>query len=190
MKKTLLASALMLACASASAAGFKYTYGEVGYGDLDHGDALFFGGAVDIQQGFGLIGSYYSQDFDGGADGHIFTIGGQFHAPINRQLDFVGSIQLINAEREGRDCSSWGRCYSWSDDDTGLLLKGGVRFAIQQNLHLEGDISYNTNDYWDGDELGIRAGVRFYPVREVSLALGVASDQELDGLYISGRFDF
>lgn len=186
MKKTLLASALMLASAVATAADFKYTYGEIGYGELDHdGDALFFGGAVDIQQGFGVIGSFYALDFDDDADGTIFTIGGQFHTPINKQADFVASVQLINADVE------WGNCRGdCSEDDTGLLLRGGIRFAIQQNLQLEGDISYNTNDFWDDDELGIKAGLRFFPDRKLSLAIGIASDQELDGLYFSGRYDF
>jgi hypothetical protein len=188
MKKTLLASALMLASAAATAADFKYTYGEIGYGELDDdGDALFFGGAVDLQQGFGIIGSYYAVDFDDDADGHIFTIGGQFHTPINKQLDFVASVQLINAEVEWDNCPRWADC---SEDDTGLLLRGGLRFAIQHNLQLEGDISYNTNDFWEDDELGIKAGVRFFADRQLSLALGFASDQELDGLYFSGRYDF
>lgn len=193
MKKTILASALLLACTSASAANFNYTYAEVGYGEQDDGDSLFFGGAADIQRGFGLIGSFYTLDFDNDADGHIFTIGGLFHTPINHQLDFVGSVQLVNAEVEWEYCARYwsGRvCHSESEDDTGLLLKGGLRFAIQHNFHLEGDLSYNTNDFWDGDELGIRAGARFYPDRKLSLALGVASDQELDGLYFSGRYDF
>jgi hypothetical protein len=188
MKKTLLASALMLASAVATAADFKYTYGEVGYGELDDdGDALFFGGAVDLQQGFGIVGSYYAVDFDDDADGHIFTVGAQFHTPINNQADFVASVQLINADVEWDNCPSWADC---SEDDTGLLLRGGIRFAIQQNLQLEGDLSYITNDFWEDDELGIKAGVRFFVDRQLSLAIGLASDQELDGLYFSGRYDF
>src|SRR5690606_25558570 len=118
MKKTLLASALMLATASAAAADFKYTYGEIGFGEVDDGDALFFGGAVDLQQGLGLIGSYYTVDFDNDIDGDIFTIGAQFHAPINNRADFVASLQLINAEV---DCP---RNYFCPDDDTGALLRG------------------------------------------------------------------
>lgn len=186
LKKTFLASALMLATASAVASDFKYTYGEIGYGELDdNGDALYFGGAVDIQQGFGLIGSFYAADFDDDADGTIFTIGGQFHTPINNKADFVGSVQLINADVEW-DCG-WDEC---SEDDTGLLLRGGIRYAIQQNLQLEGDLSYITNDFWEDDELGIKAGLRFFLDRQVSIAGGIASDQELDGLFISGRYDF
>ncbi|HVK99826.1 MAG TPA: outer membrane beta-barrel protein [Dongiaceae bacterium] len=189
MKKTLLASALLLLTAPAMAANFNYTYVEGGYGEVDSGDdvdgdALFLGGSVDIQQGFGLIGSFYTIDFDEEADGTIFTVGAQFHTPISNQADFVGSVQLINAEVDFDDC--YGDC---SEDDTGLLLRGGVRFAIQQNLHLEGDISYIDNDFWDDDELGLKAGLRFFINRQFSLAGGFASDQELDGLFISGRFD-
>lgn len=190
MKKTLLASALLLAAAPAFAGNFNYTYIEGGYGEVDtgdddDGDALFLGGSVDLQKGFGIIGSFYTIDFDEDVDGTIFTVGGQFHTPISSQADFVGSIQLINAEVEydGR----YG--YDDSADDTGLLLRGGIRFAIQQNLQLEGDISYIDNDFWDDDELGLKAGLRFFFNRQFSLAGGFASDQELDGLYISGRFD-
>jgi len=191
MKKTLLASALLLAASTASAANFNYTYGEIGYGEGPaDGDGIFFGGAVDLQQGFGLIGSYYALDYDGGrwaedGDFDIFTVGLQFHTALNNQADFVGSVQLINADA---DCEAFGTDYC--DDENGLLLRGGIRFAIQQNLQLEGDLSYNTNDYWDDDELGIKAGLRFYADRQLSIAFGVASDQELDGLYVSGRYDF
>lgn len=186
MKKTLLASALLLATTAASAADFNYTYGELGFGEgPGDGDGLFFGGAVDLQQGFGIVGAYYALDFERGnvddGDLDIFTIGVQFHTPLNNQADFVGSVQLINAEVD------WG--YG-DEDDTGLLLRGGIRFAIQQNLQLEGDLSYNTNDFWEDDELGIRAALRFYADRQLSIAGGVASDQELDGLFVSGRYDF
>ena len=190
MKKTLLASALILASATASASGFNYSYGEIGYGEsYGDGDGIYFGGAYDLQQGFGLIGSLYLLDYDNGrygdGDFDIFTIGAQFHAPINNKADFVASVQLVNADA---DCDFGGRDYC--DDENGLLLRGGIRFALQQNLQLEGDLSYNTNDYWDGDELGIKAGLRFFVDRQLSLAVGVASDQELDGLYVSGRYDF
>lgn len=179
MKKTLLASALMLASASA-AADFNYTYAEIGFGEQDDGDALFFGGAVDLQQGFGLIGSYYAVEFDNNVDADVLTFGGQFHGAINKQTDFVASVQVVYAEL---DCS---RC----PDDTGLLLRAGIRHAIQHNLHLEGDVSYNSNDFWDDDEIGLKAGVRFYLDRQFSIAGGIAADQELDGLFISGRYDF
>ena len=185
-KKALLAGAILLATAPAMAGDFRYTYVEIGYGEgRGDGDGLFIGGAVDLNQGFGIIGSYYAMDFDrgplGDGDLDIFTIGVQFHTPLNNQLDFVGSVQLINADAD----FGFG-----NNDDTGVLLRGGLRYALQQNLHLEGDISYISNDFWDDDELGIKAGVRFYPAPQMSLAVGAASDQELDGPYISGRYDF
>lgn len=191
MNKTLLAAALALAANTALAGNFNYTYIEGGYGEVDtgddgdDGDALFIGGSVDLQQGFGIIGSFYTLDLGDDFDGTIFTVGGQFHTPISSQADFVGSIQLINAEVE------YDGPYGYDDsaDDTGLLLRGGIRFAIQQNLQLEGDISYIDNDFWDDNELGLKAGLRFFFNRQFSLAGGFASDQELDGLYISGRFD-
>lgn len=190
MKKALLASALLLASSTAGAAGFGYSYLELGYGEVDDGDALFFGGAAQLQRGLGVVGSYYTIDFDEDADGEIFTGGLQFNTPIGAKTDFVGSVQLINAEIEykiyrGRFLGT----YTESEDDTGLLLRGGIRHALQQNLQLEGDISYNTNDFWEDDELGIKAGVRFYADRQLSIGVGIASDQELDGLYISGRYD-
>jgi len=186
MKKTILTAALLLASTAAMAADFKYTYGEVGFGEgRGDGDGLFIGGAVDLQRGFGIVGAYYALDYDRGrnADGDldIFTLGVQFHTQLNMQTDVVGSIQLINAELD------WN---SGNSDDTGLLLRGGLRYAFQQNLHFEGDLSYITNDYWDDDELGLKVGVRFYPAPQLSLAVGAASDQELDGFFVSGRYDF
>lgn len=192
MKKALLASALMLASTTAGAAGFSYNYLELGFGEVDDGDGLFFGGAAQLQRGLGVIGSFYTLDFDDDADGEIFTAGLQFNSSVGARTDFVGSVQLINAEEEGVEEVRVGRVVyrdPYSVDDTGLLLRGGLRHSVQQNLQLEGDISYNTNDLWEDDEVGIKAGVRFYADRQLSVAVGVASDQELDGLYISGRYD-
>lgn len=189
MKKALLASVLLLASSTAGAAGFGYSYLELGFGEVDDGDALFFGGAAQLQRGLAVVGSYYTIDFDEDVDGEIFTAGLQFNTPIGAKTDFVGSVQLINAEREFEYRNRFGRLYTESEDDTGLLLRGGIRHALQQNLQFEGDIAYNTNDFWDDDELGIKAGVRFYADRQLSFGVGIASDQELDGLYISGRYD-
>lgn len=198
MKKALLASAIMLASTTVNAAGFGYSYVELGFGEADFvedsdGDALFFGGSAQLQRGLSVIGSFYSLDLGDNADGEIFTAGLQFNTPIGSKTDFVGSVQLINAEvdveyREG-PCRYYRNCDKRSIDDTGLLLRGGIRHAVQHNLQLEGDISYNTNDLWEDDEVGIKAGVRFYADRQLSIAVGVASDQELDGLFISGRYD-
>ncbi len=198
MKKALLASAIMLASTAANASGFGYSYLELGFGEAgteggEDGDALFFGGAAQLQRGLGVIGSFYTVDFGDNVDGEIFTAGLQFNTPLGAKTDFVGSVQLINAEVEWE----WKGCH-WYDpervcrgskDDTGLLLRGGIRHLVQQNLQLEGDVSYNTNDLWEDDEVGIKAGVRFYADRQLSVALGVASDQELDGVFISGRYD-
>lgn len=198
MKKALLASAMVLASATANAAGFGYSYLELGFGETDSagendGDALFFGGAAQIQRGLSVLGSYYTLDLDDGFDGEIFTGGLQFNTPIGARTDFVGSVQLIYAEVEWDRAVRVGRYYidydKGSVDDTGLLLRGGVRHSVQQNLQLEGDVTYNTNDLWEDDEVGIRGAVRFYADRQLSVAVGVASDQELDGLFISGRYD-
>lgn len=198
MKKALLASAIMLASTTANAAGFGYSYLELGFGEADFaddvdGDALFFGGSAQLQRGLSALGSFYSLDFDNDADGEIITGGLQFNTPIGAKTDFVGSVQLVYVEVESPMLVRLGNNryqYSkYSTDDTGLLLRGGIRHAVQQNLQLEGDISYNTNDLWEDDEVGIKAGVRFYADRQLSIAVGVASDQELDGLFVSGRYD-
>jgi len=186
MKKIFLSGALLLASTITMAADFKYTYGEVGFGEgRGDGEGLFIGGAVDLQQGFGIVGAYYALDYERGlnedGDLDIFTIGMQYHTQLNTQADFVGSIQMIHAELDRN---------RGDIDDTGLLLRGGIRYAFQQNLHLEGDLSYITNDFWDDDELGVKVGLRFYPASQLSMAVGAANDQELDGLYISGRYDF
>lgn len=189
MKKALLASVMLLASTTAGAAGFGYSYLELGYGEVDDGDGLFFGGAAQLQRGLGVVGSYYTLDFDNDADGDIFTVGLQFNTSVGARTDFVGSVQLINAEVEYEVYHNRFDRHTVSEDDTGLLLRGGLRHALQQNLQLEGDLSYISNDLWDDNELGIKVGVRFYADRKLSVAAGIASDQELDGIYVSGRYD-
>ena len=68
MNKTLLAAALALAANTALAGNFNYTYIEGGYGEVDtgddgdDGDALFIGGSVDLQKGFGSLRATGQED--------------------------------------------------------------------------------------------------------------------------------
>ena len=186
MKKTLISAMMLMASSAALAGDFHYSYVEAGYGETDHGgDGLFVGGAMDLKQGLGLIGSFYSQNLDHDVTRDILTFGGQFHTPLDNRTDFVASMQLVSADADCKNAFGYDVC----DSKTGLLARAGVRFTVQPKLQLEGDLSYNTNDYWDGSELGLKVGARYYVDPHLSLTAGVASNQENDGIYLGGRYD-
>ncbi|CBL44495.1 hypothetical protein HDN1F_09120 [gamma proteobacterium HdN1] len=188
MKKLLVSGAFMLASATASAAGFNYTYVEGGYGEVDNGDAFFVAGSAQLQRGLSVIGSYHRVDFDGPFDGDIYTVGAQINTPVGPATDFFASASAVRMEVDTTRRVLWYR-EKVTARDTGLLVRAGLRHQLQSNLHLEGDVSYNTNDFWDENELGIRGAVRYFFAPQVSAAVGFASDQELDGIFVSGRFE-
>lgn len=180
-----MVSALLLSLVStdAIAGPFRYSYIEGGFGDADEADALFVNGAYRIDKQLDLIGGLYSYD-DKAYDGTGIEAGVQFHQPINGKADFFASAQLYRVSVD-IDLGPWG---SGSATDTGLMLKAGARYAVDSKLQLEGLVSISDNDAID-DGLGFQGNVRYYIDPKLSLAAGLASDTELDGLFVGVRYD-
>jgi opacity protein-like surface antigen len=183
VKASLLALALGTS-AAASAAEFNYNYVEGGFGELDSdGDALFLRGAHDIDKNWGLVGGLYVGDADPNIDVTAFEVGAQYHQPLKSNLGFHAGLQLLHVEVDVD--TPFG---SASDDDTGLIANAGLRFQVQPQFQLEGDVTLSSNDMLD-DGLGLRGAARYYFTNELSAAGGLAVDTELDGLFVSLRYD-
>lgn len=186
VKASLLALALGTS-AEASAATFNYNYVEGGFGELDSdGDALFLRGAHDIAKNWGLVGGLYFGDVDPGADVNAFEFGVQYHQPLKSNLGFHAGVQLLHVEVDFDNHPVFG--FARSEDDTGLIANAGLRFQVQPQFQLEGDVTLSSNDMLD-DGLGLRGAARYYFTNELSAAGGLAVDTELDGLFVSLRYD-
>lgn len=166
----------------ATTSGFSYDYVEGSFGEYDvargvDGSAIYLGGSKSLDRNWGLLGSVGFLDFDGGVDGTVLQGGGFLHTPINSDADFVGTARLLYVDIDG------------GDDEIGVFLSGGVRFAVQDNFHLEGEIDLIENDAIEDDGLGIKIDGRYYFNKQFSGAVGLANDSEFDGLFVNVRYD-
>lgn len=197
MKKTLLASAVMLAVSAPALAeqrtgqvrdnGFSYQYLQLGYEqwDLDGGfdlDTIAAEGAFTLDEHWHLRGgvSLYDGDYRNvDADGRRLSFGAGFHSPLQRGLDLVVSGDLIWDEV---DVSPGG-----DDDDLGFELRGGVRHATADKLELSGGLSYY--DVYD-DDLALYGEATFAATSafDVGARLVVGGDRDVIGLF--GRYNF
>jgi hypothetical protein len=191
MKKTMMKAgllALALGASSAANAEFNYSYIEGGFGEIDEGEALFAKGAFDLTKNFGLVGGIFIGDADPNVDVTAFEIGGQFHQPLKGNLSFHAGLQLLHIEAESSFTHPVFGTFKAKGDDTGFIANAGLRFQVQPKLQLEGDLKLSSNDMID-DGLGAEGAVRYYFDPKLSVAGGLAVDTELDGLFVSVRYD-
>ena len=176
MRKTLLASALLMATAAAHAAPFSYDQVEGGFGEIDEADALFVKGSKALDKNLYLLGGFYAAEYRN-EDGFMLEGGLGYHLPLSKKADLVLNAQLLYADND-------------ADDDLGAILRAGVRFAPVEKFELEGNLAISSNDIIHDDGLGLDAYGRFYFTNQFSGALGLHSDTELDGVSLSVRYNF
>lgn len=182
----LLALALAVS-GSAAASDLNYNYIEGGFGELEgDGDALFFNGAFDITKNVGLVGGVYFGDYNPNVDITGVEFGVQFHEALRSNMSFHAGIKLLHIEAEWSH-PVWGNGYE--ADDTGFIANAGLRFKVQPNLQLEGDLKLSSNDMLADDGLGAQVAARFYVNDQFSIAPGLAVDTELDGIFVGLRYD-
>lgn len=188
IKTGLLALALGVS-SLAAAADFNYNYVEGGFGEIDDGEVLFVNGAHDIAPNVGLVGGLFMGDMDPGFDVTGIEFGAQYHQLLKSNLSFNAGLKLLYVEVDGGN--GWGNGWgnNWDRDDTGLIANAGLRFRVQPNVELEGDLKLSSNDALTDDGLGAQAAVRFHIDPRFSVAGGLAIDTELDGLFVSLRYE-
>lgn len=180
-------AALMVASVGAQAAGFSYDYVEASLGEYDSLDGFYVGGAMGLNQQFGLLGSVGMLD-DGPVDVTVIRGGGLFHTNLQKDLDLFATLEIVYADYEAQVCMPIIGCVGGSDDDMGFAAAGGVRYAVQDNFQLEGKLTLTEVDPFD-DGLGISLNGRYYFNQQFSGAIGLASDAEFDGIYLNARYD-
>jgi hypothetical protein len=161
------AAALIAALALPGAAlAHSYTYIEGGYLNRDNGvvdDSGFrIAGSGQIARQFALIGEYadtgrYEQ----------FSFGGQFFAPINRDLDWTAGATLEFVDIGPRD-------------DTGFGLRAGLRWRFAQAFEMHPEIRHV--DVFDRGDTSLRlAGLfHFDPNLAIQAALQGGDDDRFE----------
>lgn len=183
-RRTLLALPLALASSGALAATFSYDYLELGFGEVHpDGDAVYAGGALSLDKRFGAMGSVGLLDYNGG-DGNVIRVGGFFHKPQHRSLDIFATGELVATDFEFVRKSG----ARVSDTDWGLALSGGIRYVLLDNVQFEGKVLVTDVEPYD-DGIGLSVGGRLLLDRTFSVAAGIASDTEYDGLWLNLRMN-
>lgn len=180
-------TALALTTAIASAAttqnkgntsAFSYDYVEGSFGEYDQSnidaDAFYLGGAIGLDKQLAVLGSAGIIDTDFG-DVTVLRGGLLFHTPIEKNFDLFGALELAWVDTD-------------FDDDFGFIATGGARVQIQDNFELEGKLTLTEVDPFD-DGLGFSVGARYYLDKQLSAAVGLASDTEFDGIWINLRYN-
>jgi hypothetical protein len=175
-----LAGVLAICAGAAQAAPFSYDYVEGGYGEVDRGDALFFGGSSAIDKNLYVLGAAHLIDFPNGIDGFYLQGGIGYHVPLTAEADFFINGQLLYADIDAPG----------SDSDLGIITRAGLRFMPAPKVELEGALAFSSNDNLVDDGIGLNISGRYHFTDQLSGALGLNSDTELDGVSLSVRYRF
>lgn len=164
----------------AGTANFNYTYAEFDavWVDVDAPGS-------DSELGFQLLGSVrvYKDmfvrasylDSGGDADASLLKFGAGWAFPLQEKLDLYGLFSL-------------GRVDVYSSDDTGWVLEGGVRYAVNEKIELNGLLELV--DFEDS-EVGLGVGGRFAFSPQMSVGLNFETiDDFADLLYLGLRYQF
>ncbi len=152
---------------------FNYNYAEVKYVDVDNADGFALVGSADIKPNLALKVQYVTLSA-GSFDSNLLRLGG---------VNYVGSASYSQADwvfEAGLDFAGGD-----GDSDTGLFVSGGVRYAINDALEVNGALEFSTVYDTDltahvaalyevstgfaalveaelGDDTSIALGLRFY----------------------------
>ncbi len=176
MRISHLAGLLALCTGAANASSFSYDHVEGGFGEIDEADALFVRGSAALDKNLYFLGGVFIID-EKNTDGFYLQGGLGYHLPLSKQADLYFNGQLLYADIE-------------SEDDIGFILRAGLRFMPVDKVELEGVLAASSNDLLIDDGLGIDVYGRYHFNPQLSAALGLHSDTELDGLSLSVRYNF
>ncbi len=178
---TFVSLALASAVAGAATANKKtssisYDYVEGSFGEYDDADAdvLYLGGAMGIDKQFAVLGSLGLIDANG-FDITVLRGGALFHVPVEKNFDVFGALELAWVDTD-------------FDNDLGFIATGGARFKVQDNFELEGKLTMTEVDPFD-DGLGFAVSGRYFLNKQLSAAVGIASETEFDGLWVNLRYN-
>jgi hypothetical protein len=171
-------AALTLPLAS-QAADFDYSFVELDYRELNvdgpDADGFALRGSLAVHPNFFVFADYADVDFDGGADGESWRIGGGGHWPLSNAWDLFGKIGYAREEVE-------------NFDESGLFVAGGVRGLLAPKVEV--DLGAEYADLEPFDELTVFAEGRYNFTNQLAAGLLLRVGDDVTTFGISGRFSF
>jgi hypothetical protein len=170
---------------NAASAAFSYDYVEGGFGEIDEADSLFLNASKSIDKNLHVLGGVAMVDsgisipgYDG--DGFYVEGGLGYAMPLTPQADFFANAQVLYANFD----------VPGEDDDIGGIARAGLRFIPLDKVELEGSAAMSSNDFLIDDGFGLSASARYYFDPRLSAAVGWSRDTELDGAFLSVRYNY
>ncbi len=161
------------------AADFNYSYGQLGYETGDF-EGLVLTGSFEVNKDIFIIGRFVDATDDAPAvdvDYSELSIGAGYHMPVNKDMDAVFTVSLVDGDIDG----------PVSGSDTGILLTAGVRFNLNESVEFAGNVIYNST--FDAD-FGIQGEARYNINKTMSAGLNFTSSDSIDGLGVNFRIGF
>lgn len=190
MKRLIITAALLALTTPVLAQTPSYNYLQLSYQELDlddgglgidiDGDGLAGEGSFVIADNWHVFANFSTADFGSGVDLTQINLGAGYHADISPTTNFFTNLLWVNAEVDTP--------FGGADED-GFGLSVGLRSNLNDNVELEGALSYvDLGDGSDGIAVGGAAWYRFNT--EFSIGLNASFDEDVVGYGIGGRFYF
>lgn len=188
------ASSLLLAgtaAAQQTALSYNYVEGNITKGEISDFDYTTYGAELSIALGDTLFvkgtlaeGESDDEVFGGLSSDNVdisaYTLGLGAHLPISSRTDFVTEVSYIKNEIGFR---------GFNQDADGYGVDAGIRTMLSDSVELAAGVNYVDGDDIDG-ELGFSADARFYLSNRLSLSVGYAERDDVDGISAGLRFNF
>ncbi|MGB0955788.1 MAG: hypothetical protein ACPGZP_07275 [Panacagrimonas sp.] len=169
-RKTWLALLVAVPCA---ASAHNYSYLEGGLVNQDQGSddetGIRIAGSYDLAPPIALFGEYADID-----DYEQITAGALFHTALDKQLDLVLGASLENVD-------------VGVDDDTGIGLRGGLRWQPINHLEIHPEVRYV--DVFDEDSTSVRVAGLFSVTPELDLQVAAQGGDD-DRFEVGVRYNF
>lgn len=165
----------------------SYDFFEVAFikGDIDDpnvdGDGFGLGGSVSVHENWFLFADYSDLGFDFGVDLSLLDVGVGYRMPISDTTDFAIAGSYVKADAS----SSFG-----SADDSGYGIAALIRGMVNDQLELNGGISYVDFGGTDGEDTSLSVGGVYSFTENVAFDGRIEIGDDVN-LYIAGfRFYF
>lgn len=187
MKKTVtaLAAAALIGPAVVSAQTLNYSYVEGGlafYPGFENQDFMGLdlkGSYAITPEIFAFGGLKYLTD---DVDLQAFHVGGAYRFAVDARTDVYGGLTIENQDIE---VSAGGRTFS--DSDTSLGIRGGVRHRLNEQLEIAGQIRLITGDW---DYVGLTGTAQYFLSEQLGLIGEVDVYDGNLGLIGGARYQF
>ncbi len=187
MFRSTLATLLLVASASAGAAGFDYNYLQLDYTNIEfddinvNGDGFGLSGSYAVNPDWHVFAGYQEAGLDFGVDATMFAAGVGYNTELSPVMDGYARLSYQYVDFDTPGFSGF--------DDNGLGFGIGLRFAASPDLELNAGIEYV--DFGDGgDDTGFSAGALWKFSDAFVLGLAGSWADDASAYTLSGRVYF